>query len=102
MAKKKSNDNKEDKKELFTLQLVYTQGKDKDSFDTTLTCIRDGKESTLDIQDLDFMKTAFNGMKQVMGLVTWLYAHKLHDAGQMSDETLKMVDDNFNGGGNHE
>ena len=85
------NENEIKEKELFELSLTFTAGDDKKQFGVTMKAKKDGKETSLDLFDSDFLEMSYNGVKMVFSQITYLYVKNLHDTGRMSDEEYNAI-----------
>ena len=82
----KQNENEIKEKELFELSLTFTAGDDKKQFGVTMKAKKDGKETSLDLFDSDFIEMSYNGVKMVFSQISYLYVKNLHNTGRISDE----------------
>ena len=87
----KQNENEIKEKELFELSLTFTAGDDKKQFGVTMKAKKDGKETSLDLFDSDFLEMSYNGVKMVLSQITYLYVKNLHDTGRISDEEYNAI-----------
>ena len=78
-------------KELFELSLTFTAGDDKKQFGVTMKAKKDGKETSLDLFDSDFIEMSYNGVKMVFSQISYLYVKNLHDTGRISDEEYNAI-----------
>lgn len=78
-------------KELFELSLTFTEGDKEKQFSVTMKAKKDGKETSLDLFDSDFIEMSYNGVKMVLSQITYLYVKNLHDTGRMSDEEYNAI-----------
>lgn len=78
-------------KELFELSLTFTEGDEDKQFSVTMKAKKDGKETSLDLFDSDFIEMSYNGVKMVFCQITYLYVKNLHDTGRMSDEEYNAI-----------
>ena len=85
------NENEIKEKELFELSLTFTAGDDKKQFGVTMKAKKDGKETSLDLFDSDFLEMSYNGVKMVLSQITYLYVKNLHDTGRMSDKEYNAI-----------
>ena len=85
------NENEIKEKELFELSLTFTAGDDKKQFGVTMKAKKDGKETSLDLFDSDFIEMSYNGVKMVFGQISYLYVKNLHDTGRISDEEYNAI-----------
>ena len=85
------NENEIKEKELFELSLTFTAGDDKKQFGVTMKAKKDGKETSLDLFDSDFIEMSYNGVKMVFSQITYLYVKNLHDTGRMSDKEYNAI-----------
>ena len=85
------NENEIKEKELFELSLTFTAGDDKKQFGVTMKAKKDGKETSLDLFDSDFIGMCYNGMKMVFSQIAYLYVKNLHDTGRISDEEYNAI-----------
>ena len=85
------NENEIKEKELFELSLTFTAGDDKKQFGVTMKAKKDGKETSLDLFDSDFLEMSYNGVKMVFSQITYLYVKNLHDTGRMSDKEYNAI-----------
>ena len=85
------NENEIQEKELFELSITFTAGDDKKQFGVTMKAKKDGKETSLDLFDSDFLEMSYNGVKMVFSQITYLYVKNLHDTGRMSDEEYNAI-----------
>ena len=86
----KQNENEIKGKELFELSLTFTEGDEEKQFSVTMKAKKDGKETSLDLFDSDFIEMSYNGVKMVLSQITYLYVKNLHDTGRMSDKEYNM------------
>lgn len=87
----KQNENEIKGKELFELSLTFTEGDEEKQFSVTMKAKKDGKETSLDLFDSDFLEMSYNGVKMVFSQITYLYVKNLHDTGRMSDEEYNAI-----------
>lgn len=87
----KQNENEIKGKELFELSLTFTEGDEEKQFSVTMKAKKDGKETSLDLFDSDFIEMSYNGVKMVFSQITYLYVKNLHDTGRMSDEEYNAI-----------
>lgn len=61
----KQNENEIKGKELFELSLTFTEGDEEKQFSVTMKAKKDGKETSLDLFDSDFLEMSYttNGRK---------------------------------------
>ena len=85
------NGNEIKEKELFELSLTFTAGDDKKQFGVTMKAKKDGKETSLDLFDSDFIEMSYNGVKMVFSQISYLYVKNLHDTGRISDEEYNAI-----------
>ena len=85
------NENEIKEKELFELSLTFTAGDDKKQFGVTMKAKKDGKETSLDLFDSDFIQMSYNGVKMVFSQISYLYVKNLHDTGRISDEEYNAI-----------
>ena len=85
------NENEIKEKELFELSLTFTAGDDKKQFGVTMKAKKDGKETSLDLFDSDFLEMSHNGVKMVFSQISYLYVKNLHDTGRISDEEYNAI-----------
>ena len=85
------NENEIKEKELFELSLTFTAGDDKKQFGVTMKAKKDGKETSLDLFDSDFIGMCYNGMKMVFSQISYLYVKNLHNTGRISDEEYNAI-----------
>ena len=85
------NENEIKGKKLFELSLTFHEGDEEEQFGVTMKAKKDGKETTLDLFDSDFIGMCYNGMKMVFSQITYLYVKNLHDTGRMSDEEYNAI-----------
>lgn len=85
------NENEIKEKELFELSLTFTAGDDKKQFGVTMKAKKDGKETSLDLFDSDFIEMSDNGVKMVFSQISYLYVKNLHDTGRISDEEYNAI-----------
>ena len=85
------NENEIKEKELFELSLTFTAGDDEKQFGVTMKAKKDGKETSLDLFDSDFIEMSYNGVKMVLSQITYLYVKNLHDTGRMSDKEYNAI-----------
>ena len=85
------NENEIKEKELFELSLTFTAGDDKQQFGVTMKAKKDGKETSLDLFDSDFIEMSYNGVKMVFSQISYLYVKNLHDTGRISDEEYNAI-----------
>ena len=78
-------------KELFELSLTFTEGDEDKQFSVTMKAKKDGKETSLDLFDSDFIEMSYNGVKMVFSQITYLYVKNLHDTGRISDEEYNAI-----------
>ena len=71
--------------------LTFHEGDEEEQFGVTMKAKKDGKETTLDLFDSDFIGMCYNGMKMVFSQITYLYVKNLHDTGRMSDEEYNAI-----------
>ena len=87
----KQNENEIKGKELFELSLTFTEGDEEKQFSVTMKAKKDGKETSLDLFDSDFLEMSYNGVKMVFSQITYLYVKNLHDTGRMSDKEYNAI-----------
>ena len=85
------NENEIKEKELFELSLTFTAGDDKKQFGVTMKAKKDGKETSLDLFDSDFIEMSYNGVKMVFSQITYLYVKNVDDTGRMSDKEYNAI-----------
>ena len=85
------NENEIKEKELFELSPTFTAGDDKKQFGVTMKAKKDGKETSLDLFDSDFIEVSYNGVKMVFSQISYLYVKNLHDTGRISDEEYNAI-----------
>ena len=85
------NENEIKEKELFELSLTFTAGDDKKQFGVTMKAKKDGKETSLDLFDSDFIEMSYNGVKMVFSQISYLYVKNLHNTGRISDEEYNAI-----------
>ena len=85
------NENEIKEKELFELSLTFTAGDDKKQFGVTMKAKKDGKETSLDLFDSDFIEMSYNGVQMVFSQISYLYVKNLHDTGRISDEEYNAI-----------
>ena len=85
------NENEIKEKELFELSLTITAGDDKKQFGVTMKAKKDGKETSLDLFDSDFIEMSYNGVKMVFSQISYLYVKNLHNTGRISDEEYNAI-----------
>ena len=78
-------------KEQFELSLTFTAGDDKKQFGVTMKAKKDGKETSLDLFDSDFIEMSYNGVKMVFSQISYLYVKNLHNTGRISDEEYNAI-----------
>lgn len=78
-------------KELFELSLTFTEGDEDKQFSVTMKAKKDGKETSLDLFDSDFIEMSYNGVKMVLSQITYLYVKNLHDTGRMSNKEYNAI-----------
>lgn len=86
----KQNENEIKGKELFELSLTFTEGDEEKQFGVTMKAKKDGKETTLDLFDSDFIEMSYNGVRMVLSQITYLYVKNLHDTGRMSEKSTML------------
>ena len=85
------NENEIQAKELCQLSLTFTAGDDKKQFGVTMKAKKDGKETSLDLFDSDFIEMSYNGVKMVFSQISYLYVKNLHNTGRISDEEYNAI-----------